>query len=133
LEQRSTREAERWRLEQGGGHTWQGTAGRAASQGGGGGEEDVLGEALQARRTVAGGNSFPAGGVVGRRRSRRGRALPGEGASLRAASQGGGGRGGEEDELGGALQAGTSVAGGNCFPAGVVAGRRRSRRARAGA
>jgi len=68
LEQRSTREAERWRSEQGGGHTSQGTAGGAASQGGGGrgGEEDALGEALQAGRTVAGGNSFPAGGVAGR-------------------------------------------------------------------
>jgi len=95
-------------------------------------DKDALGEALQAR-TVAGGNSFPMGGVTGRRRSRRGRALPAGGASLRAAEQGGGGRGGEEDELRGALQVETSVAGGSCFPAGVVTGRRRSRRARAGA
>jgi hypothetical protein len=98
----------------------------------------MLGRPLQVGRTVGGGKSFPAGGVTGRWRSRWGRASPVGGATLRAASQGGG-RGGEEDalsgeeDLGGALQAGMSVAGGSYIPAGVVAGRWRLRRARAGA
>ena len=98
----------------------------------------MLGGPLQAARTVAGGKSFPAGGVAGRWRSRWGQASPAGGATLRVASQGSG-RGGEEDalngeeeDLGGALQEGMSVAGGSYFRAGVVVGRWRSRRERAG-